>query len=587
MSSSPPKTYSYSEALLSSYPDEKLKQNLSKQSDIRDVIASILNIPNDKNWKIQDSIPDKNLYLVHYTDDADLNIYGKLRGLIVDTKTKIIVCRGRGHTPIVTTNNLELNEKQQLELTDENGKEYKLKNFVIERGYEATGIYRWKHNGTVYYSTNKTIDAFHSHWGKSKTFGQIYTELGGPNDNEIFNTETMYSPYVHEFLIVHPDLLNVTKLPIGVGFIVSLGIKMMWDPFNSPFENYNVERDSTIIYVKGTPQIPINTKVPIIHTPMAIDLETANLHLNYGFYKPQDFSQLDHRLTTGEFIIIYSLNELNQIDGIIKVQSTAYKWRSELRSQNPNLKYRLCELVTKSYSSPSDNLEDIYDVFLSQFPIMTPKGLVELDASIKTAPIVIYPQDKNYLEGKHLDILEKKEQRFYNIFLCLLSAVPLHLQENMLSLYTEFEEDRNNLIEWLKRLYREKFDTSTDEKFYRANNILTEASKQASFTLHNPNSEYGKGKTFYSLFSKNVYSFIMKERGDSLYKLIKLMHTIENESKNGKENNSTIKNVSIMDEINKNSSSSYSKIPYSKNYIKNGNIKKESILDEINKNKKI
>jgi hypothetical protein len=571
MSSSPPKTYSYSEALLSSLPNSIVKpiSSIYKQSDIRDTISNILNIPNDKNWKIQDSIPDKNLYLIHYTENADLNIYGKLRGLIVDTLAKVIVCRGRGNTPIVTSDHLELNDKKQLELIDETGKKYMMNSFLLERGYEATGIYRWKHNGIVYYSTNKTIDASNSHWGKSKTFSQIYTELGGPNDNEIFNSETIYSSYVHEFLIVHPDLLNVTKLPVGVGFVVYLGAKVMWDPFNSPFSQfYDIDRDSSIMYVKGTTQIPLNTQVPMIHTPTGIDIKTANHHLNYGFYEEQDFSQIDKRLTTGEFIIVYSLNEHSQIDGIIKVQSSAYKWRSEFRNQNPNLKYRLCELITKSYSSPSDNPEHVYDVFVEQFPIMSPKGLVELDTLIKVAPIVVYPQDKNYLEEKHMNLLEKKEQKFYNIFLCMLVVVPLHLQESVLSLYTEFDEDRTNLIEWLKKLNRDKFDTSADEKFYRVNNILTEAGKQASFTLRNPNNEYGKGQSFYHLFSKNIYSFIMKERGDSLYKLIRLMHSTENEEKNNTILNKS-KNVSILDEVNR-----------SKKYIK-GNKKGESIMDNL------
>ena len=42
-------------------------------------------------------------------------------------------------------------------------------------------------------------------------------------------------------------------------------------------------------------------------------------------------------------------------------------------------------------------------------------------------------------------------------------------------------------------------------------------------SINNPNNKIVS--TFYSVFSKNIYSLIMKERGDSLYKLIKVMLT--------------------------------------------------------------
>jgi hypothetical protein len=60
----------------------------------------------------------------------------------------------------------------------------------------------------------------------------------------------------------------------------------------------------------------------------------------------------------------------------------------------------------------------------------------------------------------------------------------------------------------------------------------------------------------------------MKERGDSLYKLIRLMHSTENEEKNNTILNKS-KNVSILDEVNR-----------SKKYIK-GNKKGESIMDNL------
>jgi type III secretory pathway component EscR len=109
----------------------------------------------------------------------------------------------------------------------------------------------------------------------------------------------------------------------------------------------------------------------------------------------------------------------------------------------------------------------------------------------------------------------------------------------------------------------ENTDILTDEKFYRVNNILKEAkyhakslsqnvranvdgddqkdqsdyrdhkskyiqkfsTKYKNFNKHSYNSKSAYSDTLYDdkLFS-NIYSFIMKERGTSLYRLIKLMH---------------------------------------------------------------
>lgn len=526
--------FSYSQALISSYPDGLPGGNgittPMKTNDIRGTIAEILHIPNDDNWMIQDSIPEKNLYLIYYTEHADLNRYGNLRGIIVDTDAKAIVSRGRGYVPVVTTDNITPDEKGELHLTDEYKYSYTVKDFAIQRGFEGTTIYRFKHNGIVYFSTNKIIDATRSRWGAaSKQFKEIYDELGGPKDNDLFDSETLFSPYVHEFLIVHPDLLIVTKLPIGTGFICYLGCKVIWDVKNSPFSNYNPDRDDDIMVVAGIDKVPINTKVPVVHLVKDITLQEANKHLQYGFYEEQDFSQIDSRLTSAEFVVLYSFNEKKEVQNVIKIQSTAYAWRDAMRKQNNNLKYRFYELVTKSYFSNQEDPEDIYDIYLEEFPVMTPREIKELENLIHKEALIVYPQEQDYTGTRFMSMLEKKEQRLYNIFLCFLMAVPLHQQEQVLGLYPEFEKDRMDLIYWIQRLRSSGIDLKSDEKYRRVENIVSVAYKQANFSYHNPqndrNGHKGQyGQTVDSIYCKNVYSFIMKERGDSLYRLVKLMH---------------------------------------------------------------
>ena len=493
-------------------------------------------------WRIQDKNTEENLYLVHHTEDADMNVYDFMRGVIIDLKLRAVVSRGRLASPIVTTNELKITEGV-LHLIDENKQEYKLNKFSVERGYESTTLYIWKHNGNIYFSTNKTINARSSKWGKSQTFEEIYTELGGPDPNLFFPEESRYSNRTYEFLIVHKDLLNVTKLPIDSGFIVFVGVKMNWETNSEEFKDI-VDQfiDTEIRIVEGTDKLYLNSKTPFIHTPSDLTIEDANHHLRYGFYEKQDFSMIDTRLTPGEFLIVFSFDEKGKINKIIKVQSEAYKWRSELRNQNANLKYRLFELLTKSYSSNSEHPEDVYDRFTDEFPVMGHKEIVELTKLLKSGPIIIYPQDKDYTTQRFLSMLEKREQRFYNIFLCFLMVVPLCFQEYVISLYQELNKDRAELIEWIKKIDREHISLE-DERFHRVKNIITEARKQANYTFDHPNS-YTKGQSIQFIFSKNIYSFIMKERGDSLYKLVRLMNVIKSQQRGTGNDN-------IHDEISK------------------------------------
>jgi hypothetical protein len=538
----------YSNALISSItggipkfdeqnPNESIFNNSTISEDIKSKIAKILEVPNDRNWKIQDSIEEEHLYLVHYTEIADMKIYGHLNGIIVDTKNETIVCKGRGYIPTVINNNLVLNENKELILRDENKELHLITNFTIQRGFESTGIYKFKHNGKVYTSTGKSIDASKSHWGKSKTFTQIYNELNGPVDDHLFNHAVQYSPDVHEFLLVHPDILNVTKLPVQSGFLIYLGFKPVWHPQSILYHGYDPHVHEDVLPVIGTTKIPLNVTEPVIYTPVDITLEEANHHLQYGFWKAQDLSKIDERLYPGEFILIYSYDEDGILKETIKVQSESYKWRLDTRNQDANLKHRFFELVSTSYKwHKNAEMNDIYNEFINTFPIMSVIEISKLEEMLKDGPIVIYPQTENYTTGKYINMCNKIELRFYNIFLCFLMCVPLYQQKYVLFLYNEFFKERGDLIHWIKEVARKNAKNKielTDDKYKRLNNIIYEAQKQANYNVHNPHSIHSEGRSFYDMFSKNVFSFITKERGDSLYKLVKLMHTertVENEN---------------------------------------------------------
>ncbi len=496
--------------------------NSNPQLHIKQRIANILRIIDNDFWDIVDSIPDQNLYMVHYSDIANLDLYGFLRGTIIDVKAGIVVRRGIGYTPTITTDRLVLND-DILEMKDEREVVHSLKKFMIARGFEATTISTFKHNSKVYHSTNKRIDSSKSRWGGSKPFTELYYDVGGLSDDELFNPETVNSPFVYESLIVHPSLLNVTKLPVGVGFTVSLGVKTMWTLQNTPYLG-TTPLDFIIRPIIGTDKLPLNPKTPVVYTPTNIDIKTANEHLTYGFYDPQDYSNIDPRLTPGEFVIVYSLNNNDEVVKTYKVQSNSYAWRSGMRSNDPNIKHRLYQLSSSSNDLTGTNQDLFLQDFVQQFPVMESYDIKQLQTMTDT-PIIVYPQMHNFLTGDYRSYLDNEDKRFYNIFLCLFSSIPLHLQKEYLILYDEFIESRNQVIIWIQKLASEL--PLDDEKYYRINNIIMEAKKQAKYKAIQIKNGYIPKKLFDELVNKTINTFVHRERGESLYKIVKLMKSIK------------------------------------------------------------
>ena len=524
----------YANIVIKTLPTQESKVDEIAE-DVKSQIAKILQIPNNDQWELCDSIPEESLYMIHYTDIANPEIYGKYRGTIVDTKAGIVIRKGLGYTSTVTLDQLPINDqKQYLELTDELNNVHLLDKIMITRGFEATHISVFKHNSKVYHSTNKRINSSKARWGGSKTFLELYYEVGGPLDDYLFDPQTVNSPFVYDFLIVHESLLNVTKLPVGVGFIVSLGVKTMWDQKNNPYpDTTNLSKDFIIATIEGTDKLPLNPKTPVIYTPSTINIETANAHLKYGFYDIQDYNNLDQRLTPGEFVIIYNLDSENNIAKTFKVQSTSYAWRWNVRNNDPNVKHRLYQLSSQANGINGTDLELLIEGFVGEFPVMDKYDDYfcnfndyinnKLQGEIIESPLIVYPQRFNYLNTDYSKMLETKEQRFQNIFLCLLMSIPLHLQKEYLGYYNQFQNDRYNVISWLKD-FAIKGNIPVDETYYRVRNIIQEAKKQAKYQKSLPQ-QSTKNINFTSLVNKIIYTFIHRERGDSLYRLIKLMNS--------------------------------------------------------------
>jgi hypothetical protein len=478
--------------------------------DLHSKLAFVIKLPNDGNWEILDQIPEVGLYLLHHTKDADPRIYGRIRGIIIDINAGLIVCKGRSYTPICTSNLINPDVDGTLELTDDENKSvYKLKKYSIKRGYEATSIYRWKHKGVVYYSTNKTINAADNKWGESNTFKELYSQMQGPLDEDLFHPETVYSPYVHEFLLVHPELLHVSKMNVGIGFITYIGTKVMWDINKVNLSEIDIIRDGLAKSITGVAAVPLNVTTPVIHISDDISVDVANDLLNNGWYPERDYSKTDPRLIPGEFVVVYGYNANNEIEHVIKVQSTSYAWRSSLRNQKSDLYRGFCELVSDSYDSKT---------FDDKYPILETQNTESKDSDHTKTITTITPATPV--------ALNTNAERLHNIFLCYISCLPIHKQSAAADFEKRLLTERNDLIKWIQSLYTDTSGISYRGVFHkRLHNILTQAIKQAGYASLNPRTPEIASMTKKQIYDDNVSSFIYNERGYSLYFLIKLMNS--------------------------------------------------------------
>jgi hypothetical protein len=523
--------------------------------DIKQEVANILNIPNTDAWDIVSSDPDRHLYLIHYSSEANLAKYGWLRGIVIDLSARAIVCQSYGYTPTVNASSLKVSYDGCIHLTDLNRAEYKLdpNKIQIKYGFEGTIIRIFKHNGIVYRTTHRRLDISRSRWGSSKTFLEMYKELKGPTDEMLFNPQSRYSPYCHIFLMVHPDVLIVSKQMIGPGYMVYLGYKKLWslDPKECPYkqtgpngelpsgvtqEEFDLDPRPNAGWIDPDVRVPPTVKElperimePVLYSPSPISLEMANYHLRFGFYKEFDDSTLDPRLGTGEFVIIYCFDDEGNISSLLKVQSKAYEWRCGMRNNEPNLRYRQFQLLDGSYARTETR--EGYQDFVSRYPLMTPYPYEEVVKSIQTkGPFIVWPQRNVRVP------LETQSDRYYNIWLGFLMAIPLHRQYDVVNEYAQIMKDWEDVYKWLVSL-EEQNDIDSLPIPERARNLI-EASRKVARDKNNRGkniSRSGQKLTVSDLTHRQIYTYLSRENGASLYRLVRDHRAFEQEQEKAKE----------------------------------------------------
>ena len=524
---------------------------MSSSDDIKDIkeeIADILGIENNDYWEIISSQPDHDLYMVHYTANADKKVYGHLRGTVIDVLAKTIVCQSFGFTPVVNQAELSIDPRGDLDLTDIYGTRYQMPidQVVIKQGFEGTVLRIFKHDGIVYHSTHHRLDGSRSRWGDSPTFLQMYQELNGPTNEELFNPDSCYSPYCYVFLMVHPALLLSSKQNVGPGYLVYLGSREMYStdpelgPYRQSLETSLIDihderpdagyidpelRDPAIsqeMQSRVYDEMPSQIESPFIFRPNDLSLDEANHFIRYGFYDSFDDIQLDSRLGIGEFVMIYYYDEDGNLLQLLKVQGPAYQWRTEMRDNNPNLYQQLYLLLNGSYIEAQN--PDFRRQYAQLYPLLTPYSVEATQRLIRRGPILIWPQDLS-IDPAEIP-LNEWEQRFRNIWQSYLVSVPLHRQEEVFRLYQSFFQDRDLVITWLITLNEEDDLLSSNESISRrARQIITQArclARDRTMVREGYGSDGRKGNgSIFTMTEDNIRILILKEEGASLYRLVK------------------------------------------------------------------
>jgi hypothetical protein len=465
--------------------------------ELKALVAEIINVESTPDWDIYDTANDNNLVLVHYNPDADMLTYSHLRGVIIDVEQRKVVCRTFNSYTSVTAHNVQLvrgtvdgKVPDKYMFKDDNGSvvEYEKSKSVFYKGHEGAMMRVFKNNGKIYTSTHKRINPSNNWWSNSPIFTELYNTLNGPT-TELFDPEQPNSPFVYLFLMMHPSLSIASREDVS-------GAKLYYVGYQ------NVSDDVTI---DMTPSTFANRHVP---SPERFDtLDEVNSFLISGYY-PAIAPPDNPIIGNGEFVILVETNETEnkRVVRSVKIQSHAYRWRTEMRNNESNLKKLVFKLAA-----------------MKQKPVSTRAGMQQFE---NRYPFLVWPgysQDK-YVQPVVMkpDVLKLHGQRWVALS-CLLYATPPHLQH----IVRRGMEDYLGILPIISNIIINKKYNSPD--FFVNHRNISEREKafivKRMGNIHD--TAYASSKGDNQLFGNSVHNLVEKEYGENIY-LIYSLYTDSN-----------------------------------------------------------
>ena len=421
----------------------------------REIVADVIGLEDQKkNWIITDVDSQNRIVLVHYRQDADMKLFGRIRGLAINIDERKIVAESFGYTPVATTTDLTV-KNNGFSLTDDTGEKhrYELKDVVMKIGFEGVVIRVFKAKGKVYFSTHRRLNTEKSKWGSSDTFMSIYRRLGAPSAETLFPGEALDSRWCYIFLLVDPMLLIGSRQDVKSGYVVHLQTRAMWTG------------EDPAVELKSVSTFPVPTGVDELYRARPLYYSQALHHLHHGFYTPVALPDIetklagtaaDERVGNGEFLIIHTRDANGQPQDMLKVCSTAYKWRMDIRNNMPSLRrcfYGLLNLA-RINASDREGVKEIQNVI----PITAPATIAQLkEVTAGDTPdinLAIYTSASEIL---NLGLLAKRTNRFDAIWRAFFISVPQSRRVELYTIYQRYYTDLAALIDFLLQKYKTGF----------------------------------------------------------------------------------------------------------------------------------
>lgn len=496
-------------------------------------VAEILGLEDTSSWEIIDQCG--NLALVHYkenhflggrnkqTQTVDMEKYGHLRGVLVDVERGAVIASSFGYTPTVVSDRIEvIDDTITLIDTQKTIHKYDPEKTIIKRVFEGVVMRVIWYEGKSYRLTHRKINPSKSRWGNSPLFLDMYKEAGGPTDEELFDTTKPFSDSCYVFLVCHPNLLVGTRQLVNKPYIVCLAHYKM-----------DIKQDASLIasgidIFKRSSEISSEVNESFVHYPSNLTLEEANKHLTDGYYDRVNVE--DERQKAGEAIILYEMKD-GRPEKIIKVHSPSYDWRIQMRGNDSNIKHRFYCLLDLVYNCQNTTSAQLLKALSSRLVLVPAYEKAQLLEYLEANKGIIYIPDNDDLEEFDARDFEKRESKIHLLWINYVLSLPLNLQRDALELYESLMTDKRDITKKLIDIHMGKYnfknkageimDPMLNDKFpLRANTLISDCRRFAKTQPQNQRQRQNQNQQM-NAFEKNINNFINKERGDSLYSLIK------------------------------------------------------------------
>jgi hypothetical protein len=447
-----------------------------------DIVQSVLGLERNDSWSLDVVEPLAMVTAVktsYGVNHPAVSPYVEKKGWVVDLENKVVVAPFYGEVTVREDEPVPTDDAADASV-------------LYQRGYEGTIIRVMLYGGKKYVFTSRKLDCSKSRWGTKKSFRELFSDLGGDQVmEELYDAKKTHSPFVHFFILNHPDLLISSKQPMNTGALVYLGCYSCGTCAHVPEEQVDlVKRDP-----KWTFDYKEAEEKKICFAPGYITLEEAGRVYHQGY--SEKVTVADPRVAPGEFFM-----RLNLTDGVPKLTkwcSPGYMYRCKVRGDEPNVLHRFYHLAQ--------------DVKLSDEEYDQKYLWLAYEAHYETKRKAERGEIKSWDVGTPKEMRDQGS-KFENICKNMLLCVPGWRQATVVNYYYDYKNTQKNVVNWLTDVYYQRPEEK--EVIPRGWKLLELAVNYAKTRKV----EHVSAK----LLKKNLGFLLENERGDSLYKLRKNMN---------------------------------------------------------------